>query len=54
LPVYAFNDHGIFLAKAPQQKSSQPPQLLSRWSDVSARVLADEARQAPQQADRRG
>ncbi|NQD96992.1 hypothetical protein HP532_30480, partial [Pseudomonas sp. CrR25] len=42
LPVYAFNDHGIFLAKAPQQKSSQPPQLLSRWSDVSARVLADE------------
>jgi len=44
LPVYAFNNHGIFLAKAPQQKSAQSPQLLSRWSDVSERVLADETR----------
>jgi predicted transglutaminase-like cysteine proteinase len=44
LPVYAFNNHGIFLAKAPQQKSAQPPQMLSRWSDVSERVLADEQR----------
>jgi hypothetical protein len=44
LPVYAFNNHGIFLAKAPRQKSAQPPQLLSRWSDVSERVLADERR----------
>ncbi|MDX1723737.1 MAG: transglutaminase-like cysteine peptidase [Pseudomonas sp.] len=44
LPVYAFNNHGIFLAKAPQQKSAQPPQMLSRWSDVNERVLADERR----------
>jgi predicted transglutaminase-like cysteine proteinase len=44
LPVYAFNNHGIFLAKAPQQKSAQSPQSLSRWSDVSERALADEAR----------
>lgn len=49
LPVYAFNDHGIFLAKAPRQKSAQPPRLLSRWSDVSARALADGSTQrAPQ------
>lgn len=46
LPVYAFNNHGIFLAKAPLQKSTQPPQLLSRWSDVSARALVDGS-QAP-------
>jgi predicted transglutaminase-like cysteine proteinase len=44
LPVYAFNNHGIFLAKAPQQKSAQSPKLLSRWSDVSERVLVDERR----------
>ncbi|WP_439887771.1 transglutaminase-like cysteine peptidase [Pseudomonas sp. MBLB4123] len=44
LPVYAFNNHGIFLAKSPQQKSAQSPQLLSRWSDVSARTLAEQAR----------
>jgi predicted transglutaminase-like cysteine proteinase len=41
LPVYAFNDHGIFLGSALQQKSSQSPQLLSRWQDVSARALAE-------------
>ena len=44
LPVYAFNNHGIFLARTPQQKSRQSPQLLSRWSDVSARTLAEQAR----------
>lgn len=49
LPVYAFNNHGIFLAKAPLQKSEQSPQLLSRWSDVSERVLADERRQQANQ-----
>ncbi|MCG4451767.1 MULTISPECIES: transglutaminase-like cysteine peptidase [unclassified Pseudomonas] len=49
LPVYAFNNHGIFLAKQPQQKSAQSPQLLSRWSDVSERVLADERRQQANQ-----
>ncbi|MEX6501199.1 transglutaminase-like cysteine peptidase [Pseudomonas zhanjiangensis] len=43
LPVFAFNNHGIFLAKSPQQKSAQPPQLLSRWSDVSERALAEQA-----------
>lgn len=43
LPVYSFNDLGVFLAKTPQ-RASQPPQFLSRWNDVSARVLADEAR----------
>jgi predicted transglutaminase-like cysteine proteinase len=52
LPVYAFNNHGIFLAKAPQQKSRQSPQLLSRWSDVSARAVADEARLAADVQDR--
>ena len=38
LPVYAFNNHGIFLGSAP---SKQSPQLLSRWQDVSARALAE-------------
>lgn len=54
LPVYAFNDHGIFLSKTPQQKSGQPPQLLSRWSDVSARAQADDARLAAPAPDSRG
>ncbi|MDA7085428.1 transglutaminase-like cysteine peptidase [Pseudomonas sp. SA3-5] len=49
LPVYAFNNYGIFLAKTPQQKSAQSPQLLSRWNDVSERVLADERRQQANQ-----
>ncbi len=49
LPVFAFNDHGIFLARSPQQKSAQPPQLLSRWSDVSERALAEQARQQDHQ-----
>lgn len=49
LPVYAFNDHGIFLARSPQQKSAQPPQLLSRWSDVSERALTEQARQQDHQ-----
>ncbi len=41
LPVYAFNNLGIYLASAPQRRSSQSPQLLSRWTDVSERALAD-------------
>lgn len=41
LPVYAFNNHGIFLGSAPQRPSKQSPQLLSRWQDVSARALAE-------------
>ncbi|WP_252274338.1 transglutaminase-like cysteine peptidase [Pseudomonas subflava] len=41
LPVYAFNNHGIFLGSAPQRQSKQPPQLLSRWQDVSARALVE-------------
>lgn len=41
LPVYAFNNHGIFLGSAPQRQSKQSPQLLSRWQDVSARALVD-------------
>lgn len=41
LPVYAFNNHGIFLGSAPQRQSRQSPQLLSRWQDVSARALVD-------------
>lgn len=49
LPVFAFNDHGIFLARSPQQKSAQPPRLLSRWSDVSERALAEQARQQDHQ-----
>ncbi|WP_137819493.1 transglutaminase-like cysteine peptidase [Pseudomonas sp. 2FG] len=40
LPVYAFNNRGVFLAKAPQ-RVSQPAQRLSRWRDVSERALAD-------------
>lgn len=50
LPVYAFNNHGVFLAKAPQQKSGQSPQSLSRWSDVSERVIADDARRRANQS----
>ncbi|MBB2495660.1 transglutaminase-like cysteine peptidase [Aquipseudomonas ullengensis] len=41
LPVYAFNNLGIYLGSAPQRRSSQSPQLLSRWQDVSERALAD-------------
>lgn len=49
LPVYAFNNHGIFLGSAPQRQSRQSPQLLSRWQEVSARALADgSTRPAPQ------
>ena len=40
LPVYSFNDLGVFLAKAPQ-RVSQPPQFLARWSELSERALAD-------------
>ncbi|HLD68915.1 MAG TPA: transglutaminase-like cysteine peptidase [Pseudomonas sp.] len=40
LPVYAFNNQGIFLATAPQ-RISQPPQKLARWRDVSERALAE-------------
>jgi predicted transglutaminase-like cysteine proteinase len=40
LPVYSFNDLGVFLAKTPQ-RVSQPPQFLSRWSELSERAMAD-------------
>ena len=40
LPVYAFNNQGIFLATAPQ-RVSQPPERMALWRDVSARALAD-------------
>ena len=40
LPVYSFNDLGVFLAKAPQ-RVSQPPQFLTRWSELSERAMAD-------------
>lgn len=40
LPVYSFNDLGVFLAKAPQ-RVSQPPQFLARWNELSERALAD-------------
>jgi predicted transglutaminase-like cysteine proteinase len=36
LPVYSFNDLGVFLAKTPQ-RVSQPPRFLSRWSELSER-----------------
>lgn len=41
LPVYAFNNHGIFLGRALQRQSRQSPQLLSRWQDVNARTLVN-------------
>lgn len=41
LPVYAFNNHGIFIGQALEQQSKQSPQLLSRWQDVSSRALAE-------------
>lgn len=40
VPVYSFNDLGVFLAKAPQ-RVSQPPQFLARWSELSERAMAD-------------
>ena len=40
LPVYSFNNHGVFLAKSPQ-RVSQPPQFLARWNELSERALAD-------------
>ena len=41
LPVYAFNNEGIYLSTSPQKKSKQSPQLLSRWNDVRERAVAD-------------
>jgi predicted transglutaminase-like cysteine proteinase len=40
LPVYSFNNHGVFLAKKPQ-RVSQPPEFLARWSELSERAMAD-------------
>lgn len=40
LPVYSFNNHGVFLAKSPQ-RVSQPPEFLARWNELSERALAD-------------
>lgn len=40
LPVYSFNDLGVFLAKAPQ-RVSQPAQFLARWNELSERAMAD-------------
>lgn len=48
LPVYSFNNHGVFLAKSPQ-RVSQPPQFLARWNELSERALADgSAARSPQ------
>jgi len=48
LPVYSFNNHGVFLAKSPQ-RVSQPPQFLARWNELSERAMADgSAAPAPQ------
>lgn len=48
LPVYSFNNHGVFLAKSPQ-RASQPPQFLARWNELSERALADgSAARSPQ------
>ena len=48
LPVYSFNNHGVFLAKNPQ-RASQPPEFLARWDELSERALADgSATPAPQ------
>jgi len=40
LPVYSFNNHGVFLAKSPQ-RVSQPPEFLARWNELTERALAD-------------
>lgn len=40
LPVYSFNNHGVFLAKSPQ-RVSQPAEFLARWNELSERALAD-------------
>lgn len=40
LPVYSFNNHGVFLAKSPQ-RVSQPPEFLARWNELSERALTD-------------
>lgn len=48
LPVYSFNNRGVFLAKSPQ-RVSQPPEFLARWNELSERALADgSAAPAPQ------
>ncbi len=41
LPVFAFNHEGIYLAKTPQQKAKQPPESLSRWTQVRERAVAE-------------
>ncbi|MHA6494269.1 transglutaminase-like cysteine peptidase [Pseudomonas borbori] len=46
LPVYSFNNLGVFLAKAPQQVS-QPANFLARWNDLSERALADGSASLP-------
>lgn len=43
LPVYSFNAEGIYLAKAPNQKIAQPPSMLSRWEELSARIQNNKA-----------
>ncbi|WP_425916197.1 transglutaminase-like cysteine peptidase [Pseudomonas sp. GWSMS-1] len=48
LPVYSFNNHGVFLAKSPQ-RASQPSEFLARWNELSERALADgSAARSPQ------
>ena len=48
LPVYSFNNHGVFLAKSPQ-RVSQPAQFLARWSELSERAVADGSAAQPAQ-----
>lgn len=49
LPVYSFNNHGVFLAKTPQ-RASQPPAFLARWNELSERALADGSAALPPQS----
>lgn len=49
LPVYSFNNLGVFLAKAPQQVS-QPASFLARWNDLTERALADSSAGLPTQS----
>ncbi len=41
LPVYAFNDQGIYLASSPQRKAKSDSGQIAFWSEVRERALSD-------------
>lgn len=48
LPVYAFNDQGIYLASSPQRKAKSDSNQIVFWSEVRERALSDGSLSIPQ------